>query len=1043
VGITLFFALSAIALALWYCVQRGGSAHVLTLAPALLVSVVLLQSDSGGTSSAAAWRVTLAGLQFQLAPGQSIRFGGDPRADHVFVRGMPPGLLRLQRTPSGALALEQSPPEGGVVIIRDVEAPVTDAVDPAAASSDAPASAYEAQWGGIAIAPGRKFCRSDRAECSAVSLSWSLRGEQAVLHDAAERELCALPMNSKGRSAERGGELRIYTLADYARAQCSADVPFAWSKSQPAEEFLYWRDAQLYLFPAAGAKYAIGRAEGGFELRSARLHTLADGEQRDVYFHRYVRQDSSAAVPGSASVGRIRDIRSFRVRHVAPEQARDSTVEVFLHTPESTRVSLGPEALLTITSKVANPATLAEGAAMAGFEVIGAPAAAELLNVLKLESGSRQFEGWAGQGQGCFDGAATLTIRGMSRLDCAPAGRWFAIGDAQYLQAKVRVASLQVPSTWLAAIWTLVLANLLIRAALGLSLPVRVVLVCLESLLALRLLIACDAALVDAKQEGTVAAAWLALLCLPAAFELTVRSGAAMLYAGAARVARLLLLAAGVGLLATSLGFSDGAALRAVFAQDVGVVLLVAVTLGVALLLLLRVAGPAVHWLGASFSDWTTPRAAALMLVALAAVHSALALAGVREQIGGLRVSTLLVPLLVLAWGNWYVRMARPAATWTEVARALGAAFLPLVGFILARDNGAYVYFLGLAAGLLPLAWPWLKQHWMSALLAGLLLSAVLLAGFALLDTSFSTLFAVALVAAVVAAAGLYVLQRGGRLGLQPLAAWALPAGFAVAGVLALHLSSALLNADTQVRAATPVTASELERIVGIEGNSIRLLDLIAPRTVEGLGLRQGYEQRAAMSEMFSYGATLTGRGWPSSAAPRELRVTHVDDAVTAVHVLAPFGRITALGLAGLLVAFALGSASWLRARPDISPDIAPDAGRAAASESVFAQQARLALAVLLTVSLYMLFANIGVVPFTGRNFYFLSVASNSDLLEGGLLLVIIAAGLVGRVEPAPTVPVRLEPIPLEPGPSEPVRLEPVRLEPVLLEPGPRAPVQP
>jgi hypothetical protein len=37
-----------------------------------------------------------------------------------------------------------------------------------------------------------------------------------------------------------------------------------------------------------------------------------------------------------------------------------------------------------------------------------------------------------------------------------------------------------------------------------------------------------------------------------------------------------------------------------------------------------------------------------------------------------------------------------------------------------------------------------------------------------------------------------------------------------------------------------------------------------------------------------------------------------------------------------------------------------------------------------------MLFANLGLTPFTGRNFYFLAVASGSDLLEGGLLLAVV-----------------------------------------------------
>jgi hypothetical protein len=41
-------------------------------------------------------------------------------------------------------------------------------------------------------------------------------------------------------------------------------------------------------------------------------------------------------------------------------------------------------------------------------------------------------------------------------------------------------------------------------------------------------------------------------------------------------------------------------------------------------------------------------------------------------------------------------------------------------------------------------------------------------------------------------------------------------------------------------------------------------------------------------------------------------------------------------------------------------------------------------------------------VPFTGRNFYFLAVSSHSDLLEGGLLLVIVLSAFAkSRGEPS------------------------------------------
>ena len=979
-GVTVFLALLATTGVLWFCVRPGatarmqGAAHLLTLLPAVLASLVLLQADSarqsnGPPEGTAAWRVTLAGLQFRLSPGQTLRLGGDADTDHVYVRGMPAGLLQLERNATGELIFKRGA-SGGVAIVRALEAP-----------TNSSSAENDPVWGGFAVPDGARFCRSERGPCAnGVGLSWS--AEDGQLRDAANQPLCVLPPAFSG--SQRAGELRVYTLADYARPACKGDRSFAWGAKQPASEFFYWGGSeaapQLYMFPAEGVRYAVAQPDGSFAARQATELRLAVGETRDVYFHRYVRTAASDTPGAAARISRIRDIRSFRIRHTAA--GRDSLIEVFLHTPEATRVGLGPGATLTISSKVSNPATLADGAALAGFEVIGAPAATELLNLLKLQSGSREFESWAGQASGCFDGATTLTIRGMARLDCAPVGRWFSIGDPQHVQAKVRVAPLQVPSAWIAALWTLALVNLLIRAAVALPLAQRVVLAFLEVMLTLRLLIAFDASLVDARQEGTVAAAWLALLCMPLVFELLARVPVSTLRAGGARLAKLIAAGAGVWLIGAALDLDSVAAWRGALGQDAGSVLIVCVALAIALATLAHLAGPIVRMVREQL-DRLPPWAPLLPLIALTLLHVSLALLGVREQIGGLRLSTLLVPLLVLAWGHWYVMVAQPANTSAKITAALALAFAPLSGFILARDNGAYVYFLALAVCLLPLAWRYLKEHWLACTVAGVLLSALLLAAFGLLDAAFSGLIVVAGVVAVAAGGALFVLHRGGRLAVDPRVLWAVPAALTLTGIVTLHVSSLVLGSSNAVTAAAAPKVQDLDRIVDIQGNSIRLLDLIAPRTVEQLGLRQGYEQRAAMSEMFAYGATLAGRGWPSAATPRELRQTHVDDAVAAVHLLAPFGRIGALGLTAFLVVFAVSVARLLTGRVDIA-----------------AQQARLAATLIVVVSLYMLFANIGVVPFTGRNFYFLSVASNSDLLEGGLLLALVAVALLSQPQP-------------------------------------------
>jgi hypothetical protein len=208
---------------------------------------------------------------------------------------------------------------------------------------------------------------------------------------------------------------------------------------------------------------------------------------------------------------------------------------------------------------------------------------------------------------------------------------------------------------------------------------------------------------------------------------------------------------------------------------------------------------------------------------------------------------------------------------------------------------------------------------------------------------------------------------------LRPYLA-SLPA-LAVIGVLcAVQAGGWLLQRQAQAGPGGHTASwQDVERIEGLSGNAIRVLDVLAPQAVENLGVRAAYEQRVAMAEMLEYGASLAGRGWLRIPPPESLRQTHVDDNVTAVHLLGPFGRAGGLGVALLLLAFA-ASMYWL------------SAGRPGEAR----MRAQLGSTMLVCTSLYMLLANIAQVPFTGRNFYFLAVSSHSDLLEGGLLLVIV-----------------------------------------------------
>jgi hypothetical protein len=107
-------------------------------------------------------------------------------------------------------------------------------------------------------------------------------------------------------------------------------------------------------------------------------------------------------------------------------------------------------------------------------------------------------------------------------------------------------------------------------------------------------------------------------------------------------------------------------------------------------------------------------------------------------------------------------------------------------------------------------------------------------------------------------------------------------------------------------------------------------------------------------------------------------RDTHLNDNLSAIHILAPFGLAGAAGVLAVLVAIALLPLAVSFAGNDEIPERAIDA------------RAALGILALWTFSIagiYMVAANVGVVLFTGKNVYLLAAASKSDAIEGGMLL--------------------------------------------------------
>jgi cell division protein FtsW (lipid II flippase) len=125
----------------------------------------------------------------------------------------------------------------------------------------------------------------------------------------------------------------------------------------------------------------------------------------------------------------------------------------------------------------------------------------------------------------------------------------------------------------------------------------------------------------------------------------------------------------------------------------------------------------------------------------------------------------------------------------------------------------------------------------------------------------------------------------------------------------------------------------------------------------------------------------LKGHGYLAIPRPTVLAPYQLNDNVTAIHLIAPFGRAGAASFLLLLAAAAL-----LYTRAALRREEAP-------SPLLLAGIA--AMWTIFGAALYMMLANLEILPFTGKNVYFLAAASGSDLLEGTILIALAMAAAV------------------------------------------------
>lgn len=981
------------------------SAMFLGLIPALLVSVVLHFTERDFSGNAADtvnqtpgshnsrqsvpgdWRVSLEGFRFPVTVGMPpIRIGGSASSDHLYLPRLPDGFLQIQA---------QSTAAGNVLLHLTQRAP-----DPAdrrrgLALFSAPTSGGpDLPLGGYVLAPDAGVCRSGNDSCEKDSL---LALGQACLPAAADSHLPP-------------PERRIYPLASAGRHSCSG-AHFSWQDGLPSLDFIYWctkYHGALCILPLESENLTLVSGSTTQRLSRGEMKLPADGESYTVRLLRLAgERDFAGNESGNEGRTRLSEQRSLRLRYVKAAEGRPAELYIFPETPEVTDVRAPEDGQLSVVADAANPVNLPRDRTVVGFSLIGAPVAAHLSNLIRVPAPDSEGEA-----------AKTLRVQSVTGIGSIHSGEPFLLGDQ--IAVKLRAIKLELPLAWLHVIWLLALLNVVVRSQLGLPVGALIVLAVLDILLCMRLLVAFESSLVDPGKTDVVVAAWGALLILPAALELAFPPWRSLYGATAiAFVTRIVALIAGCALLAWFDGwFPPWIGLYPAVARGLGQSIMVGLVLFLLARAFLR------GWLprlvdvcnlgyerGAQNSGhiaYLWQRVSALPsgqsgivrrlccdfffafapFVAVVAGHLALVILGWREKLGPVRTTAVIVPLLVLAW-SWSLHATRALQREFESSlpaglinlAVLGLLFLPpLAVFMFARDNGAYIYLIALAIFVVRLAKPFTLAL-LPPLLVWAAVSVALIAGYlAFADdlvamnaaAPFRALFFASLT--VLAAAAVLCWRAGKRDFLRSL--WLAPLALPVFLFLGLHVSGAVSERSPQTEASASLAdQAGLDAMAraNTQTNFIRLFSLVLPDAVERIGTQDAYRQRVQLEEMRAQSAPLRGRGWLRTERPVELRDTHVSDTVTAVHLMSPFGRVATAGLCGVLIALILALEVLLRSR----------SSRAAIA-------AVLAATVLGSVSIYMVLANTGAVPFTGRNFYFAAVSSGSDLLEGGLLILIM-----------------------------------------------------
>jgi hypothetical protein len=219
-----------------------------------------------------------------------------------------------------------------------------------------------------------------------------------------------------------------------------------------------------------------------------------------------------------------------------------------------------------------------------------------------------------------------------------------------------------------------------------------------------------------------------------------------------------------------------------------------------------------------------------------------------------------------------------------------------------------------------------------------------------------------------------------------------------VAAVLFFQAPAAA-SKDDLARAAVAASDQPALDILSKAGaysqNQLRLWAFGSPDQVERYGSWEAENLRVWSQHLSDYTATLFGHGYLAPVNLSVLKPVQLNDNVSTIHVMAPYGRFGAAAL--LLCLGVLAAAAARVTRPEVTLENggAPGQGRLIGLMSLW---------ILFGVGAYVVLANLQLAPFTGRNVYLLAAASDSDLLEGMTLFIMAWFGLMAAPSaPAPT----------------------------------------